>query len=85
MEVGIMKIRRLLSLRFWSMMIGNIRRYITSSQVSLGDKLLFLIPVIIYWLFPFDLLPGLPIDDIGVTMFLMGWFTTRIQRKYPKL
>ncbi len=80
-----MKLRRLLSFKHWSVMINSVRRYVTSSQVSLGDKLLFLVPVIIYWIFPFDLLPGLPIDDIGVTMLLMGWFTTRIERKYPTL
>lgn len=80
-----MKLRRLLTFRHWSVMISNIRRYVVSPQVSLVDKLLFLVPVIVYWIFPVDLLPGLPIDDIGVTMFLMGWFTTRVQRKYPNL
>ncbi|WP_438349734.1 hypothetical protein ACP8HI_03400 [Paenibacillus sp. FA6] len=80
-----MKLRRLLSFRHWSVMIGNIRRYVFSSEVSLLDKLLFLVPVIVYWLFPLDLLPGLPFDDIGVTMILMGWFTSRIQRKHPTL
>ncbi len=66
-------------------MFTNVRRYVMSSQVSLGDKLLFLVPVVVYWIFPFDLLPGLPIDDIGITMLLMGWFTTRVERKYPTL
>lgn len=66
-------------------MFTNVRRYVMSSQVSLIDKLLFLVPVIVYWIFPFDLLPGLPIDDIGITMLLMGWFTTRVERKYPTL
>lgn len=80
-----MKFRRLLSFRHWSVMIGNIRKYVMSSQVSLVDKLLFIVPVIVYWIWPLDLLPGLPIDDIGVTMLLMGWFTTRVQRKYPTL
>ncbi|OAB32894.1 hypothetical protein [Paenibacillus glacialis] len=80
-----MKRRRLLSFKHWSLMFNNVRRYVMSSQVKLIDKLLFLVPVIFYWIFPFDLLPGLPIDDIGVTMLLMGWFTTRVQRKYPTL
>ncbi|MEC0089172.1 hypothetical protein [Paenibacillus macquariensis] len=80
-----MKLRRLFSFKHWSVMFTNVRRYVMSSQVSLIDKLLFLVPIIVYWIFPFDLLPGLPIDDIGITMLLMGWFTTRVERKYPTL
>ncbi|MGF7045828.1 hypothetical protein J2T13_000288 [Paenibacillus sp. DS2015] len=80
-----MKWRRLLSIKQGSTMIRNIGRYVTSSQVSLGDKLLFLIPIFVYWIWPLDLLPGLPIDDIGVTLLLMGWFTTRMSRKYPNI
>ena len=80
-----MKWRRLLSVKHWPIMIRNIWGYIISSQVSLGDKLLFLIPVFVYWVWPLDLLPGLPIDDIGVTILLMGWFTTRMTRKYPNI
>lgn len=80
-----MKWRRLLSMKHWSIMIKSIWRYVISSRVSFGDKLLFLIPVLVYWVWPLDLLPGLPIDDIGVTMLLMGWFTTRMARKYPNI
>ena len=50
--------------------------------VSLGDKLLFLVPVVLYWVLP-DFMPLLPIDDIGVTMLLMNWFVSRVERKYP--
>jgi uncharacterized membrane protein YkvA (DUF1232 family) len=80
-----MKLKKLLSFRHWFVLFGNLRRYVFSSQVSLVDKLLFLVPVIVYWILPLDLLPGLPFDDIGLTMILMEWFTSRIQRKHPTL
>ena len=48
------------------------------------DKLLFLVPVALYWVLP-DFMPFLPIDDIGVTMLLMNWFVSRVERKYPGL
>ncbi|AOZ94788.1 hypothetical protein [Paenibacillus crassostreae] len=80
-----MKLRRLLSYKHWITVLGNLRRYVFSPQVALVDKLMFLIPVIVYWVFPLDLIPGLPIDDIGVTVILMKWFTSRIQRKYPNV
>ncbi len=46
------------------------------------DKLLFLVPVVLYWVLP-DFMPLLPIDDIGFTMLLMNWFVSRVERKYP--
>jgi len=79
-----MKWRRLWSLRRWSHVFQRIFGYIASSEVSLPDKLLFLVPVILYWVLP-DLLPLLPIDDIGFTMLLMNWFVSRVERKYPQL
>lgn len=45
---------------------------------------MFLVPVILYWVLP-DLMPLLPIDDIGFTMLLMNWFVSRVERKYPQL
>lgn len=79
-----MKWRRLLSLRRWSHIFTRIWRYLISSQISLGDKLLFLVPVLLYWVLP-DVMPFIPIDDIGVTMLMMSWFVSRIERKYPSL
>ena len=84
MEGNTMKWRRLWSLRRWSHVFQRIFGYLTSSQVALGDKLLFLIPVALYWVLP-DLMPLLPIDDIGFTMLLMNWFVSRVERKYPSL
>ncbi|ASA20626.1 hypothetical protein [Paenibacillus donghaensis] len=79
-----MKFRKLLSLKQWSGILRSTWRYVVSSQVAMADKLLFTIPVLLYWVLP-DLMPLLPIDDIGVTMLLMGWFVSRMERKYPGL
>ena len=62
-----MKWRRLWSLRRWSHVFQRIFGYLTSSRVSLGDKLLFLVPVVLYWVA--GLYAFAPIDDIGVTIF----------------
>lgn len=78
------KWRKLLSIRRWTQMTGQLWRYLGSSQVSIGDKLLFLVPVLLYWVLP-DVMPFVPIDDIGVTLIVMGWFVTRMEKKYPSL
>ena len=79
-----MKWRRLLSLRRWSHMFSRIWRYLVSPQVATMDKLLFLVPVVLYWVLP-DVMPFIPIDDIGVTMLMTGWFVSRMDKKYPGL
>ncbi|MBO2942548.1 hypothetical protein JJQ72_00915 [Paenibacillus sp. F411] len=79
-----MKWRKLLSLRRWSHVLKRIMEYLVSPQVALKDKLLFVIPAALYWVLP-DLLPFIPIDDIGVTMLLANWFVGRVDRKYPQL
>lgn len=79
-----MKIRKLLSLKRWSHIFSNSWKYIISPNVAMADKLLFTIPVVLYWVLP-DIMPFLPIDDIGVTMLLAGWFVSRMERKYPAL
>ncbi|KWX71367.1 hypothetical protein [Paenibacillus jilunlii] len=79
-----MKLRKLLSLKQWSHIFRNSWQFIISPQVAVADKLLFTIPVILYWVLP-DFMPFLPIDDIGVTMLLTGWFVSRMERKYPAL
>ncbi|MNO18879.1 hypothetical protein D3C76_85990 [compost metagenome] len=79
-----MKLRKLLSLKQWSHIFRNSWQFVISPQVALADKLLFTIPVLLYWVLP-DFMPFLPIDDIGVTMLLTGWFVSRMERKYPAL
>ncbi|OXM84175.1 hypothetical protein [Paenibacillus rigui] len=73
--------RRLLSLRHWGHVFRRIGPLLTSPKVPLGEKLLFAIPVIVYWVMP-DVLPWIPVDDIAVTLFLMNFFTDRVERKY---
>lgn len=79
-----MKLRKLLSLKAWSELFRNSWQYVISPDVALADKLLFTVPVLLYWVLP-DVMPFLPIDDIGVTMLLTGWFVSRMDRKYPAL
>jgi hypothetical protein len=79
-----MKWRKLLSIRRLSHMPGQLWMYLTSPQVSFVDKLLFLVPVGLYWVLP-DVMPFVPIDDIGVTLIVMGWFVARMERKYPSI
>ncbi|MBW4083214.1 hypothetical protein [Paenibacillus sp. S150] len=79
-----MKLRKLLSLKRWSHIFRGSWQYVISRDVAVADKLLFTVPVLLYWVLP-DFMPFLPIDDIGVTMLLMGWFVSRMDRKYPAL
>lgn len=77
-------IRRLLSYKHWRAVSGRVARLIASRDIPLGEKLLFGIPVLLYWVLP-DALPLLPFDDIAVTMIAMNWFAARAERKYPTL
>lgn len=79
-----MKLKKIWSLKQWSHIFSVSWKYVTSPNVALGDKLLFTIPVLLYWVLP-DVMPFVPIDDIGVTMLLTGWFVSRMGRKYPSL
>lgn len=79
-----LKVKKWLSLKGWSKMLRGTWRYIVSPHVALSDKLLFTIPVALYWVLP-DVMPFMPIDDIGVSMLLMAWFVSRMERKYPEL
>ncbi|MEK3883593.1 hypothetical protein [Paenibacillus sp. PL2-23] len=73
--------RKLLSLRHWRHTFSLIYRILTAKQVRLGDKLLFALPVLVYWIMP-DVLPMMPVDDIAVTMIIAEWFAQRMSRKY---
>jgi len=73
--------RKLLSLRHWRATFGLIFRLLKSKDVSWLDKLLFVIPVALYWVLP-DVLPLLPVDDIAVTMIAAEWFARRMSSKY---
>ena len=73
--------RKLLSLKHWRNTFAFIYRLLVSKEVSIWDKLLFLIPVIVYWIVP-DVMPLVPIDDIAFTMIIAEWFAARMGRKY---
>jgi hypothetical protein len=69
------RIRRMLTIapRVWKLL--------SSAKVPLREKLLFIIPAVIYWVMP-DVMPFMPIDDIAVTLLLAGWFASRMEKKY---
>jgi hypothetical protein len=72
---------KLLSLRHWKNTFVFIYKLIMSKKVAVRDKLLFLIPVVVYWVIP-DVMPFMPIDDIAFTMIIAEWFAVRMGRKY---
>ncbi|ACT00745.1 hypothetical protein [Paenibacillus sp. JDR-2] len=76
--------RKWFSLRHWKSTFVRIYKLIISREVALTDKLLFLVPVILYWVLP-DALPFVPIDDIAVTMLLAEWFARRMEKKYNRI
>jgi uncharacterized membrane protein YkvA (DUF1232 family) len=43
-------------------------------NVPLSLKLLLPVAALAYWIFPFDLLPGLPFDDIAVLLIALRLF-----------
>lgn len=73
--------KRLISFKYWGHVFRRIGPLLASPKVPLSEKLLFAIPVIVYWVMP-DVMPFVPIDDIAVTLFLMNFFTDRAERKY---
>lgn len=75
--------RKLLSLRHWRNTFVRIYQLLLSKDVSWKDKLLFLVPVLLYWVLP-DVLPFMPIDDIAVTMLAAEWFARRMENKYNR-
>jgi uncharacterized membrane protein YkvA (DUF1232 family) len=72
---------KLLSLRHWRHVFVRIFRLLTAREVRLLDKLLYAVPVLLYWVLP-DFIPFLPIDDIAVTMIAAEWYTRYMERKY---
>jgi hypothetical protein len=73
---------KLLSLRHWKHVFVRVFRLIRSPNIPLREKLLFAVPVLLYWVLP-DAMPYMPFDDIAVTMFLANYFSARMERKYP--
>ncbi|MCQ6560809.1 hypothetical protein [Paenibacillus mendelii] len=73
--------RKLFSLRHWRHVFVRIFRLLASKDVRLVDKLIYLVPVLLYWVLP-DVMPLLPVDDIAVTMLAAEWYTRYMERKY---
>lgn len=73
--------RKLLSLRHWKVTFALVFRLLKSRDVLLRDKLIFILPVLVYWIMP-DALPFIPVDDIAVTMIIAEWFARRMGSKY---
>ncbi|MEF2965575.1 hypothetical protein V3851_06995 [Paenibacillus sp. M1] len=75
-----MKWSKIWSLRRWGYVFRRVPRLLRSSRVPITDKLLLVVPALLYWVLP-DVLPFVPIDDMAVTMLLMNWFVERAERK----
>jgi hypothetical protein len=54
-----------------------------SERVSLRDKLIFIVPVALYWILP-DLMPMLPIDDVAFTLLAAAGYVKAMERKYGR-
>lgn len=49
-------------------------RLVMDTRVPFSLKLMLPIAAVVYWLWPLDLMPGLPFDDIAVLFFALTFF-----------
>jgi uncharacterized membrane protein YkvA (DUF1232 family) len=49
-------------------------RLVMDSRVPFNLKLLLPFAAVLYWLWPIDLMPGLPFDDVAVLFFALTFF-----------
>jgi uncharacterized membrane protein YkvA (DUF1232 family) len=49
-------------------------RLVMDTRVPFSLKLMLPIAAVVYWLWPLDLMPGLPFDDIAVLFFALTLF-----------
>lgn len=68
-------------IRLWRRLPYRVWRILRSPHVSAADKLLLIVPVILYWVLP-DFMPFLPVDDAAVTALAAAWFAQKMERKY---
>ncbi|GMK39663.1 hypothetical protein PCCS19_27170 [Paenibacillus sp. CCS19] len=68
----------------WKHTLGRVWMLLKHPQVAVRHKLVFLIPVGLYWVLPDMLLPipFMPVDDVVVTLFAANMFTKWVERKY---
>lgn len=67
--------------RLWRRLPSRVWRILRAPEVALTDKLIFIVPVALYWVLP-DVMPFMPIDDAAVTALAAAWFAQRMERKY---
>ncbi|MCD9023182.1 hypothetical protein [Cohnella silvisoli] len=65
----------------WRHLPGRVWHILRSERVSLKDKLIFIIPVALYWVLP-DFMPFMPIDDAAFTAIAASWYARAMERKY---
>jgi uncharacterized membrane protein YkvA (DUF1232 family) len=65
----------------WRHLPSRVWRILRSDRVALQYKLLFIVPVALYWVLP-DFMPFIPIDDAAVTALAATWFARAMERKY---
>ncbi|WP_256760031.1 hypothetical protein [Cohnella sp. WQ 127256] len=65
----------------WRHLPSRVWHILRSEHVTLRDKLLFIVPVALYWVLP-DFMPFLPIDDAAFTAIMASWYAGRMERKY---
>lgn len=68
-------------IRLWRRLPVRVWRILRSPRVSLADKLLLMVPVVLYWILP-DVMPLVPIDDAAVTALAAAWYAHRMEQKY---
>lgn len=68
-------------LMLWRSLPSRVWHILRSKQVSIKDKLLFIVPIALYWVLP-DFMPFMPIDDAAVTALAAAWFTRVMEKKY---
>ena len=68
-------------LAVWTRVPGRVWRILRSDRVSPKDKLIFVVPVLLYWILP-DFMPLLPIDDAAFTAVAAVWYARAMERKY---
>jgi uncharacterized membrane protein YkvA (DUF1232 family) len=49
-------------------------RLVLDSRVPFNLKLMLPIAAVLYWLWPIDLMPGLPFDDVAILFFALTYF-----------
>ncbi|MFC4596763.1 hypothetical protein [Cohnella hongkongensis] len=68
-------------LALWMRIPGRVWRILSSNRVALKDKLIFVVPVALYWILP-DFMPMLPIDDAAFTAVAAAAYARLMERKY---